>query len=86
MLWVFMYWPWGSHCFSLFLVSSPMCSTVIRVVCRVSQNKFRRLELEGCGIKSMRPILKTKVLIYHSKANLDYKILFGKINHFKTQQ
>ena len=30
----------------------------------------------------MRPMIKTKGLIYHSKANLDDKILFGKIkNH-----
>ena len=29
----------------------------------------------------MRPIFKTKVLIYHSKANLDEKILFGSIPH-----
>ena len=31
----------------------------------------------------MRPIFKTKVLIYQSKANLDVKILFGKIKHLK---
>ena len=30
----------------------------------------------------MRPISKTEMLIYHSKANLDEKILFGKITHF----
>ena len=41
---------------------------------RMSQKKFRRLE--GCGIKSMWPIFKTKVLIYHSKANLDVKIFY----------
>ena len=34
----------------------------------------------------MRPIFKTIMLIYHSKANLDEEILFGKIKHFKTQQ
>ena len=28
----------------------------------------------------MRPILKTRMLIYQSKAYLDEKILFGKIN------
>ena len=32
-----------------------------------------------CEIKSMRPIFKTEILIYQSKANLDGKILFGKI-------
>ena len=44
---------------------------------RLSQKKFRRLE--GCGIKSMRPIFKTKMLIYQSKVNLDEKILFDSI-------
>ena len=29
----------------------------------------------------MRPIFKTKMLIYQSKANLDEKILFGQIIH-----
>ena len=29
----------------------------------------------------MRPIFKTKMLIYHSKANLDVKILFGIITY-----
>ena len=37
--------------------------------------------LAGSGIKRMRPIFKTKMLIYHSVANLDEKILFGKITH-----
>ena len=45
----------------------------------VSKKKFRRLE--GCGIKSMWPIFKTKKFIYQSKINLDEKILFGKIKH-----
>ena len=49
------------------------------IIYGVCQKKFRLLE--GCGIKSMRPIFKTKVIIYHSKANLDEKILFGKIKH-----
>ena len=31
----------------------------------------------------MRPIFKTEMLIYHSKANLDDKILFGKIKHLQ---
>ena len=35
--------------------------------------------LEGCENKSMRPMFKTKLLIYHSKAKLDVKILLGKI-------
>ena len=42
--------------------------------------KFTRLP--SCGIDSMRPIFKTEMLIYHSKANLDEKILFGKITHY----
>ena len=46
---------------------------------RVSQKKFRCLE--GCGIKSMRPIFKTKMLIYQSRVNLDEKVLFGNISH-----
>ena len=32
-------------------------------------------------IKSMRLIFKTEMLIYHSKANLDEKTLFGKITY-----
>ena len=43
----------------------------------MGQKKFARLE--GCEIKSMRPIFKTEMIIYQSKANLDEKILFGKI-------
>ena len=35
--------------------------------------------LAGCEIKSMRPIFKTEILIYQSKANSDEKILLGKI-------
>ena len=41
----------------------------------------RFTRLTGSVIKSMRPIFKTEMLIYQSKANLDQKILFGKINH-----
>ena len=37
--------------------------------------------LEDCVIKSMWPIIKTKMLIFQSKAKLDEKILFGKITH-----
>ena len=32
-------------------------------------------------VKSVRPIFKTKMLICQSKANLDEKILLGKIIH-----
>ena len=32
-------------------------------------------------MKIMRPIFKTKMLIYQLKANLDEKFLFGKITH-----
>ena len=38
---------------------------------------FKRLA--GHEIKSMPSIFKTKMLIYHSKANLDEAILLGKI-------
>ena len=37
--------------------------------------------LVGYGIKSKWQIFKTQMLIYHSKANLDVKILFGKSTH-----
>ena len=33
----------------------------------------------GYEIKSMRPIFKTAMLVYQSKASLDEKFLFGKI-------
>ena len=32
-----------------------------------------------CGIKNVRPMVTTEVLIYQSNANFDVKILFGKI-------
>ena len=32
------------------------------------------MRLEACGIKSMRPIFKARMLIYQSKANFDEKI------------
>ena len=44
-----------------------------------SKKKFMRLE--GLWSRSTWPIFKTKMLIYQSKANLDEKILFGKITH-----
>ena len=51
-----------------------------RFICNTGCLKnFTRLA--GCEIKSMRPIFKTKLLIYQSKANLDEKILFGNITH-----
>ena len=37
--------------------------------------------LVGCEITNMRQIFKAEVFIYQSKANLDEKILFGKIAH-----
>ena len=46
---------------------------------RLSQEKFTRLQSHE--IKSLWPIFVTKMLIYQSKANLDEKILFGKITH-----
>ena len=45
----------------------------------MSQKKFTHLK--GYRLKSMLPIFKTKILIYQSMANLDEKILFGKITH-----
>ena len=45
---------------------------------------FRRLE--GCGIKSIRPIFKTEMFIYQSKVNLNEKILFGSIPHLTDQE
>ena len=43
------------------------------------QKMFKRLV--GCWIKSMRPIFKTEMFIYQSKANLDESVLFGQITH-----
>ena len=37
--------------------------------------------LAGYGIKSVRLKFNTEMLIYHSKVNLDEKILFGNIPH-----
>ena len=42
--------------------------------------------LAGRGIKIIRSILKTKILIYQSKANLDAEILFGSITHLQDSQ
>ena len=51
---------------------------------RVSKKKFT--SLQGCGVKSMRPIVETSMLIYQSKANLDVKILFGKIKQLQDPE
>ena len=37
--------------------------------------------LAGSEIKNMMPIIKTEMIIHQSIANLDEKILFGKIAH-----
>ena len=47
----------------------------------MSREKFTRLVGYGYGIKGMWPIFKTKMSIYQSNANLDEKILSGKITH-----
>ena len=48
----------------------------------MNQKSFIRLV--GCGIKSMWPIFKIE--IHQSKANIDVKILVGKITHLRTQK
>ena len=57
------------------ILTGPNCKTIYLD----ESKKFRCLA--GCGIKSMRPIFKTEMFIYQSKANLDEKILFGKIKY-----
>ena len=37
-------------------------------------------------MKSMRPIFKTEILIYQSKANLDEQNLLGKFTHHLDQE
>ena len=37
--------------------------------------------MAGCGIKLIGAIFKIKILIYQLKANVDVKILFGKITN-----
>ena len=49
---------------------------------RVNQKKVQAFG--GYGMKSMRAIFKTNMLTYQSKANLDEKILFGKITHHSS--
>ena len=56
-----------------------LATSPIKSFHRVSEQVFTRLA--GCVIKSMRPIFKTEMLIYQLKANLDERILFGKITH-----
>ena len=40
----------------------------------------------GFGIKNTRPIFKTEILICQSKANIDMKLLFGKITRLLDQE
>ena len=47
-------------------------------VYQVSQKIAR---LVGCGMKSTLAIFKLEISIYQSNANLDMKILVGKITH-----
>ena len=65
--------------FTLSHLSNVFKAIIIYTKYRTSQKMFTCLA--GNGIKSMKPILKTDMLIYQSKANLDEKILFGKIIH-----
>ena len=43
--------------------------------------KKKLTRFAGNGIKNMRAIFKTKMLIYQSKINLDERVLFAKITH-----
>ena len=43
---------------------------------QVSQKNYTRLD--GCGIKSMRPIFKTEMLIYHQNAKFEEKFRFAR--------
>ena len=40
------------------------------------------MQFEGSVIKSVQPVFKTKMLVYHSKANKEGRILFDEIIHF----
>ena len=44
------------------------------------------IRLMGSGIKSMRPIFKTEMLIYQSKANLDEKFCLVESLIFEAQK
>ena len=49
-------------------------------------SKKKIMHLAGCEIKSTRPMFKTEMFINQSKANLDEKVLFGKItNHLDPE-
>ena len=49
---------------------------------RLTGDSKRFMRLAVYGIRSVYVIFKIKLLIYQSKANLDVKILFGKITHY----
>ena len=49
---------------------------------RVNQRTFMRF---GCGVKIMSQIFESKMLTFHSKANLDEKIMSGKSHILKTK-
>ena len=53
----------------------------IRLSAQIPGESEMFARLVGYGIKSMRPIFKTEMLIYQSKINLHEKILFRKIPH-----
>ena len=63
------------------MLSPHQRSTSIDTLPGESKQEFTNLA--GNGTKSMLPIFKIEVLIYESKANLDQKILFGKITHLQ---
>ena len=49
--------------------------------------ELKRLKcLTGCRIKNTWRTLKTEILNYQSKGNLDVKILFGKITHLSDSK
>ena len=44
------------------------------------------MRLAGCGIKSIRPIFKTEMFMYQSKANIDEKFCLVKLLINKTKK
>ena len=52
--------------------------------CQVNHKKLTTLA--SFEIASMQPIFKIKMLFYQSKANLDEKILFGKVTHYLNSE
>ena len=48
------------------------------------ESKESFTSLAGCGMESMQLMFKNEMLINQSKANLDEKILFGKIIHLEV--